>query len=169
MRTAGLPLAIELDAEKYLSQRSELLHAEFLRVDRLAQAKELPDASIPDGVLKITPLDDQESDEAELVTRQAFGLMPWIKITDLLTEVDNWCDFGRHYTNLRFGDAVSDRALLLTAILADGINLGLTRMADACPDVSLSTLLRIATWHIRDKTDAKALGENDPARRLFGR
>ena len=89
MRTAGLPLAIELDAEKYLSQRSELLHAEFLRVDRPAQAKELPDASIPDGVLKITPLDDQESDEAGLVTRQAYGLMPRIKITDLLTEVDN--------------------------------------------------------------------------------
>jgi hypothetical protein len=50
MRTAGLPLAIELDAEKHLFQRSELLHAEFLRVDRLAQAKELPDASITDGV-----------------------------------------------------------------------------------------------------------------------
>jgi hypothetical protein len=42
-------------------------------------------------------------------------------------------------------------------------------MADACPDVSLSTLSRIATWHIRNETDAKALGENDPARRLFGR
>ena len=74
MRTAGLPLAIELDAENYLSQRSELLHAEFLRVDRLAQAKELPDASVTDGVLKITPLDNQESEEAELLTRQAYGL-----------------------------------------------------------------------------------------------
>jgi TnpA family transposase len=159
MRTAGLPLAIELDAEKYLSQRSELLHAEFLRVDRLAQAKELPDASITDGTLKITPLDNQESDEAELLTRQAYGLLPRIKITDLLTEVDSWCDFGRHFTNLRSGDAVSDRELLLTAILADGINLGLTRMADACPGVSLSALSRIATWHIRDETYAKALAE----------
>lgn len=54
---------------------------EFLRVDRLAQAKELPDASITDGVLKITPLDNQESDEAELLTRQAYGLMPRIKIS----------------------------------------------------------------------------------------
>jgi len=151
----GCRLRIELDAEKYLSPRSELLHAEFLRVDRLAQAKELPDASITDGVLKITPLDNQESDEAELLTRQAYGLMPRIKITDLLTEVD----FGRHFTNLRSRDAVSDRALLLTAILADGINLGLTRMADACPGVSLSTLSRIATWHIRDETYAKALAE----------
>jgi TnpA family transposase len=32
-------------------------------------------------------------------------------------------------------------------------------MADACPGVSLSTLSRIATWHIRDETYAKALAE----------
>ncbi len=86
--------------------------------------------------------------------------MPRIKITDLLTEVDSWCDFGRHFTNLRSGETASDRALLLTGILADGINLGLTRMADACPGVSLSTLSRIATWHIRDETYAKALAED---------
>lgn len=85
--------------------------------------------------------------------------MPRIKITDLLTEVDSWCDFGRHFTNLRSGDAVSDRALLLAAILADGINLGLARMADACPGSSLSALSRIATWHIRDETYVKALAE----------
>ncbi len=159
MRTAGLPLAIELDAEKYLTHRSKLLHTEFLRVDRLAQADELPQAVVTDGRLKITPLDNQASNEAELLTRQAYALMPRIKITDLLTEVDGWCDFGRHFTHLRSGDAVSDRALLLTAILADVINLGLTRMADACPGVSLSTLSRIATWHIRDETYAKALAE----------
>jgi len=159
MRTAGLPLAIELDPEKYIIQRSELLHAEFQRVEGLAQTNELPEASVTDGVLKITSVDNQESDEAELLTRQAYGLMPRIKITDLLTEVDSWCDFGRHFTNLRSGGPVSDRALLLTAILADGINLGLTRMADACPGVSLSTLSRIATWHIRDETYAKALAE----------
>jgi len=73
MRTAGLPLAIEIDAEKYLAQRSELLHTEFLRVDRLAQANALPEASVTDGVLKITPLDNQESDEAELLTRHTYG------------------------------------------------------------------------------------------------
>ena len=144
---------------KYLTQRSELLHAEFLRVDRLAQADELPEASVTDGGLKITPLNNQVSNEAELLTRQAYGLIPRIKITDLLTEVDGRCDFGRHFTHLRSGDAVSDRALLLTAILADGINPGLTRMADACPGVSLSTLSRIATWHIRDETYVKALAE----------
>ena len=66
-----MPLAIEVEADKYLSQRIELLHAEFQRVDRLAQTNELPEASVIKGVLKITPLDNHESEEAELLTRQA--------------------------------------------------------------------------------------------------
>ena len=43
-------------------------------------------SSVTNGVLKITPLDNQESEEAELLTRQAYGLMPRIKITDLLLD-----------------------------------------------------------------------------------
>ena len=91
MRTPGLPLALEIDTEKYIAQHIELLHAEFQRVDRLAQTNELPEASVTKGLLKITPLDNQESEEAELLTRQAYGLLPRIKITGLLTEVDSWC------------------------------------------------------------------------------
>jgi TnpA family transposase len=159
MRAAGLPLTVELDATKYLAGRVERLHAEFARVDHLAGANALPEASVTDGVLKIWPLDNEGSDEAELLTRQAYALIPRIKVTDLLTEVDGWCDFGQHFTHLRSGDTVPYRALLLTAVLADGINLGLTRMAEACPGVSPATLSRIATWHIRDETYSKALAE----------
>ncbi len=159
MQTVGLPLAVEQDGAKYLEQRIDHLHRELVRVNGLAQAGQLCDASISDGVLKITPLDNQESEEAQLLTRQAYGLLPRIKITDLLTEVDGWCDFSRYFTNFRSGECVQDRSLLLTAILADGINLGLSRMAEACPGVSLAVLSRIATWHIREETYAKALAE----------
>lgn len=53
-------------------------------------------------------------------------------------EVDAWTGFSRHFVHLRNGDAATDRTILLTAILADAINLGLNRMADACPGTSLS-------------------------------
>ena len=49
--------------------------------------------------------------------------------------------------------------MLLTAVLADGINLGLSRMADACPAASVSSLSRVTTWHVREETYAKALAE----------
>jgi TnpA family transposase len=41
-------------------------------------------------------------------------------------------------------------------VLADAINLGVTRMADACPGISPSKLVRINTLYIRDETYTKA-------------
>jgi hypothetical protein len=85
--------------------------------------------------------------------------LPRIKITDLLVEVDAWTDFSRHFTHLRDGAVAKDRTALLTAVLADAINLGLTRMAEACPGTSLSRLSATADWHIREETYSKALAE----------
>jgi len=152
-------LAVDVDWTAYLQERTEQLDAEFLRVDRLAEAGELPEASIVDGVLKIIPPDDQEPEQLEQLTRQAYAMLPRIKITDLLIEVNEWTNFTAHFTHLRNGEVVSDRALLLSAILADGINLGITRVAEACPGISASVLSRIATWHIREETYTKALAE----------
>jgi len=81
----------------YLQQRCEELDTEFLRVNRLARAAELPEASIVDSVLKVMPPDDQESEELEQLTRQAYAMLPRIKITDLLIEVDEWTSFTAHF------------------------------------------------------------------------
>jgi TnpA family transposase len=159
MKTQGLGLAVESDSEAYLERRTAELRRAMHEVDELARAGALPEASITDGVLKIAPLDNQEPEEAESLTRRAYAILPRIKITDLLVEVDEWTAFTRHFTHLRSAEAIKDRTALLTAILADGTNLGLMRMAAACPGVSASTLGRVATWHIREDTYTKALAE----------
>jgi Tn3 transposase DDE domain len=65
--------------------------------------------------------------------RRAYALLPHIKITDLLLEVDRWTGFSKHFTHLKTGEPAKDQILLLPAILADGINLGLSKMEEACP------------------------------------
>lgn len=62
-----------------------------------------------------------------MLTQQAYDLMPRVKITDLLFEVDQWTNF----THLKSDAEPPDRTLLLTAILAEAFNLGLEKMADA--------------------------------------
>lgn len=52
-----------------------------------------------------------------------------------------------------------DNRLLLTTILADGINLGLTKMAESCPGTSRDSLENIQAWYIRDETYSAALAE----------
>jgi TnpA family transposase len=159
MKPKGLPLAINTGCRDYLDQRGIQLHETLTAVNGLAERGELPDASLADGVLKVTPLTNTVPPEADILARQVSAMLPRIKITDLLTEVDAWTGFSRHFVHLRNGDAATDRTILLTAILADAINLGLNRMADACPGTSLSRLSWIADWHVRDETYSKGLAE----------
>jgi len=155
-----LPLAVDTDCEQYLQSRLTLLEQQLATVNRLAAANELPDAIITTGSgLKVTPLDAAVPDTAQALIEQAAALLPHVKITELLMEVDEWTGFTRHFTHLKTGGTAPDKALLLTTILADGINLGLAKMAESCPGTTYARLSWLQAWHIRDETYSSALAE----------
>ncbi len=155
-----LGLAVDTHCDRYLEARLAVLERELATVERLAAHNELPDASITSsGGLKITPLDNAVPDEAEALMQQACGLLPNLKITELLLEVDSWTGFSRHFKHLKSGDAAGDQHLLLTTILADAINLGLSKMAESCPGTTYAKLTWLQAWHIRDETYSSALAE----------
>jgi hypothetical protein len=135
-----LGLAVETDCERFLEARLTVLQEQLATVERLAAANELPDAAITStGRLKISPLDNGVPDEAEALMQQAYSLLPHLKITELLLEVDGWTGFSHHSKHLKSGAAAEDQHLLLTTILADTINLGLSKMAESCPGVTRAT------------------------------
>ena len=154
-----LGLAIVTDCERFLEARLAVLEEELATVERLAAQNALPEASVTDAGLKITPLDNAVPEAADALMRQAYALLPHLKITELLLEVDGWTGFTRHFTHLKGGKAAEDKSLLLTAILADGINLGLTKMAESCPGTTYAKLSWLQAWHIRDETYSAALAE----------
>ena len=152
-------LSIAIDPNSYVEERVAALRHELDLTNVLARRGELPDVEITERGLKIKPLDDSVPPAAEALIRSANALLPHVKITDLLLEVDRWTDFSRHFTHLKTGEAARDRSLLLTAILADGTNLGLTKMAEACPGTSFAKLSWLSSWHVRDETYSQALAE----------
>ncbi len=154
-----LPLAVVTDCDQYLQNRLALLEQQLATVNRLAMANDLPDAVITGAGLKITPLDTVVPDAAQSLIDQAALLLPHIKITELLMEVDGWTGFTRHFTHLKTGGTAKDKTLLLTTILADGINLGLTKMTESCPGTTYARLSWLQAWHIRDETYSMALAE----------
>ena len=156
---AELPVAIETDCDKYLADRLLLLEQQLETVNRMAAADDLPDAIITESGLKITPLDTVVPDAAQALIDQTATMLPHVKITELLLEVDKWTGFTRHFTHLKSGDGAKDRTLLLTTILADAINLGLTKMAESCPGTTYAKLSWLQAWYIRDETYSTALAE----------
>jgi len=82
---------------------------------------------------------------------------------------------GRQLSSRRSrGEIAGNPQILMASLLADGLNLGLTRMAEACSIASLGQLAWTSEWHIRDETYALALQrlvnqqQREPLAAMFG-
>ena len=176
LQLAGtLPIAVELDFEQFIMGRRTLLDARLAAVDARAKDGRLPDVSIDRGVLKIAPIEKSTPPEAEAQAGRLYAMLPRVRITDLMAEVAGWTLFPDCFTHLRTSETAADVRTLLAGLLADGLNLGLTRMAEACSVASLGQLARTLDWHIRDETYALALRrlvnqqQREPFAARFGR
>jgi TnpA family transposase len=158
-QSQSVPLTAATDCARYLNERLALLERQLETVNRLAEARELPDAVITESGLKITPLTNAVPDEAAALIQLTSAMLPHVKITELLMEVDEWTGFTRHFTHIKSGQHAADKQMLLTAVLADAINLGLTKMAESCPGTSYAKLSWLQAWHIRDETYTAALAD----------
>ena len=141
LRNVGaLPIAVEVDFERFIAGRREALDARLAAIDVRAKDGLLPDVTIDKGVLKISPLKKSTPPEAEALATRLYAMLPRVRITDLLTEVARWTLFPECFTHLRTGVPAIDNRTLIAAVLADGLNLGLTRMAEACSVATLGQL-----------------------------
>jgi TnpA family transposase len=152
-------VAVNTDCVTYLNDRREFLHEQLLRVDSLAEKGTLPEARLENDRLHFTALARSVPESAEEWTERAYDLLPRIKLTDLLTEVDGWTRFTGCFTHLHNSEKAKDKSVLLSAVLADATNQGLTKMADACPGLTFDRLSWTADWHIREETYSAALAE----------
>jgi TnpA family transposase len=140
------------DFNQFIQSRLKILTTNLDEVHKLVINDELEEASINDDGLRISPLSNSVPDDAIEFNQQVYALLPKIKITSLLQEVDDWVGFSKHFTHLKNNKIADNKELLLTAILSDAINLGLTKMAEACPGTTYAKLASIQAWYIRDET-----------------
>jgi TnpA family transposase len=158
LQQAGtLPVAVEIDFDRFIAERRALLDERLIAIEARARASSLPGVTITKGVLKVTPISKTTPPEAEALAERLYAMLPRIRITDLLAEVARWTLFPACFTHLRTGEVAADSRVLMAGLLVEGLNLGLTRMAEASSIASLSDLAWTSDWHIREETYALAL------------
>jgi len=101
--------------------------------------------------------DLEEEDDAKRLAIRAYGAIPTIRITDVLSQVAHWTGFDAHFTHLSSGMPPEDGHVLQAALIAEATNLGLARMAEVCGAASRRAMLRMQTWHMREETFRAAL------------
>jgi hypothetical protein len=126
-------------------------------VCRAARTGTIPGGIIENGKLHIDKLRADTPEGAEDLVLDLYQQLPPARITDLLLEVDERTGFSEAFTHLRTGAPCSDRIGLMNVLLAEGVNLGLRKMAAATNTHSFWELLRIARWHVEGSAYDRAL------------
>jgi TnpA family transposase len=174
VQSETLPVAVDANFDRFITSRRAVVDQRLAAVDGQAKGGMLSDVTLEKGVLKIAPIDKSTPPEAEALAAWLHAMLPRIRMTDLLSEVARWTLFPGCFTHLRTGETAADPQILMAALLADGLNLGLTRMAEACSIASLGQLAWTSDWHIRDETYALALQrlvdqqQREPLAAIFG-
>jgi hypothetical protein len=159
------PVAVNPNLDRYLAGRSGELHRELSEVGRLISRGKLRDVRLEDGELRFSRAKTEVSKGTKELTQKVYDLLPRTKLTDLLVAVDSLTGFTEHFTHLKSGEPPRDKEPLLAAILADGTNLGLAKMADASAEgeggkkLTFRRLAWASDWHLSEENYRKALAE----------
>jgi hypothetical protein len=159
--TAVTPIAAELDlpatADEWQETRGRELDRRLKRFAQRLQRAQLEGVEMRDDRLHVAALKAVAPTEAEALADRLDAMMPRVRITELLHEVNRATGFAAAFTNIRTGEACDNENALLAAILADGTNLGLARMAEASQGVTRDQLVWTADAYIRSETYQAAL------------
>ncbi len=171
---ARLPPPPVLTAARYLDERMALLDRRLLEMEKKLASGQCAGATLDRARLCLPKPEAKDDPEARLLARQLYELLPRVRITDLLEEVDKWTGFAEMFGHVQTGRPYPDRRAFLAALIAEATNIGLSRMSEVCTAASRRTLTTISIWHMRDDTYRAALARvvetlhREPAAAWFG-
>lgn len=149
-------LAVSLSAKEYLEERTESLVSRLKKVS--SNLDNLDGVSFENGKLHVNRLDKDVPEEARDFSLSLYEQIPRIKLTDLLMEVAQFTGFHEQFIHASTNRAPNkeETITLMATLMAMGMNIGLTKMAEATPGISYRQMANVAQWRLYDDAMNKA-------------
>src|SRR5262249_55077756 len=145
------------DPQVYLKQQQSEIHTHLTAIQN--DLKRIPGLTLDEqGNFHLARLEPDVPEEARVLSRYLYAMLPRIDLPDLLKEVNDWTNFLGACTHLLSGEPLRGNAIfpLLAAIMGTGMNLGLTKLAAATP-YSYGELSWAMDWYVREDTLRRGL------------
>ncbi|AUR06394.1 Transposase, TnpA family [Phaeobacter inhibens] len=145
-------LAVPLDPETWLADRHAQMEVGLEQLSKAAKNGAIPGGAIKDGVVSLSRLPTKTPSDAADLLFDLYKRVPDTRITDIMLEVDEATGFTDAFTHLRTGAPPKDKIGLMNVLLAEGLNLGLSKMAEASNSHGFWELMRISRWHVNERS-----------------
>jgi TnpA family transposase len=151
---------LPLDFDAHWPKLVNLLQDELRQLDESLPNN--PDLEIRDGDIHLARLEKNPVPEsAEALKNTLRRRLQRRHLTDLLLEVNGWTGFLRSFTRLTSARSVaeadiSEQIALLTCLIAEGCNIGLSDMTVIGPGFTYDRLEEVYATYIREETLARA-------------
>ncbi|UEP97671.1 Tn3 family transposase (plasmid) [Bacillus pacificus] len=149
-------LSVSLSFEDYMTERTSSLNK---RLKWLAtNSNKLDGVSLDKGKLSLARLEKDVPEEAKKFSASLYQMLPRIKLTDLLMDIAYITGFHEqfiHASNNRKPDK-EETIIIMAALLGMGMNIGLSKMAEATPGLTYKQLANVSQWRMYEDAMNKA-------------
>jgi len=149
-------LSVSLSFEDYITERTSSLNGRLKWL--AANSNKLDGVSVEKGKLSLARLEKDVPEEAKKFSASLYQMLPRIKLTDLLMDVAHITGFHEQFThaaNNRKPDK-EETIIILAALLGMGMNIGLSKMAEATPGLTYKQLANVSQWRMYEDAMNKA-------------
>jgi len=149
-------LSVSLSFEDYMTERTSSLNERLKWLS--SNSNKLDGVSLEKGKLSISRLEKDVPEEAKKFSASLYQMLPRIKLTDLLMDVAYVTGFHEQFThasNNRKPDK-EETIIIMAALLGMGMNIGLSKMAEATPGLTYKQLANVSQWRMYEDAMNKA-------------
>ena len=149
-------LSVSLSFVDYITERTSSFNERLKWL--AANSNKLDGVSLEKGKLSLARLEKDVPEEAKKFSASLYQMLPRIKLTDLLMDVAHITGFHEQFThasNNRKPDK-EETIIIMAALLGMGMNIGLSKMAEATPGLTYKQLANVSQWRMYEDAMNKA-------------
>ncbi len=152
----GTNIAVNVSFEQYIQERCETLNTKLQWISK--NIDKVESINIEKQKIHVERLQADTPEEARNFSLSLYNMLPRVKLTDLLMEVAEWTGFKESFVHASSNQPPKgeEKSIVMASLMAMGTNIGLTKMAEATPDISYRQMANVMQWRLHEDAMTRA-------------